>query len=62
MGRFGEFTDAEITALWDGLTLDDGIRFDPRLEGGDPVESILCHELFAEAQTRALTLAVAEDP
>jgi hypothetical protein len=62
--RFRLFTDAELAELWDGLTMDDGIRYGiepPDIAEADidnqaayPAEYVLVCELHAEAEMRGL--------
>lgn len=63
--RFEQFTDAELGELWDGLTMDDGIRYgiegprgltDAEAERPEnfPDDFRLACELHAEAEIRGL--------
>lgn len=50
--RFEVFTDDELTELWDGLTMDDGIRY--CVEEDDQPTYKLASEIYEEAQRRGL--------
>lgn len=49
--RFALFTDEELQALWEGLTMDDGISYG--IERDDPIYP-LAAELHAEAESRGI--------
>ena len=64
--RFRLFTDAELAELWDGLTMDDGIRYGiepPDIAEDDienpaayPADYVLACDLHAEAELRDLEI------
>jgi hypothetical protein len=56
MGRFEQFTDEEIVALWDGLAYDDGIRIYADSEPERMLVAELEDEWLLRAPSRALTL------
>lgn len=50
--RFAPFTDDELVELWDGLTMDDGLRYSVA-ESDQPTYK-LASELYEEARRRGL--------
>lgn len=54
MSRFAAFSDDELRELWDGLTMDDGIRYS--IAVNDQPARKLAEEIIEEARRRGLTL------
>lgn len=50
-GRFGTFKDDELRTLWEGLAVDDGIRYVP---APDDPEGPLLQELEREMRERGM--------